>query len=323
MATAAFALALLTSVSHLATSPLALSVRHRHAHQPADIDEDNADAGDDSSDPDSGNEGETAADESVDGEPECTSPADCESGRDCTDGICTSDADATCISDTECEADMVCRAGACEPAPVPAAGPNPSPAGTSATATRGDWALGGAIAGLAIGGAFYVMRGIAEGKENPTTAQQISLTSSADLLFLASVPIMAAAGASARQTPHARGIVGLRISGWLTYALGGLSFAAIDVLEDINVSRVNDGKSRNEQLEVGNVWRGFAYALTAASLVTMGTDTIISHVQAHRPAAATANRRSTRTDELLIFPTAGVDLAQPSPTFVAGVLGRF
>lgn len=123
-------------------------------------------------------------------------------------------AHAQCTKDTDCKGDRICLDGACRDSARPYLPAGPQAAAGTATA---GWARGAAVYGF-VSTAAAVALGTGAAIFNGQQVPALSLGGAATVLLGVSVPIVAAGSASARG-PGVHGLNGLRITGWVLYAL--------------------------------------------------------------------------------------------------------
>jgi hypothetical protein len=186
-------------------------------------------------------------------------------------------AQSMCLDDAECAPGQACRQQRCvgsAPAPAPLqpyAAPQPYVPQpyvyTPRPASPGiSWAGGAGIFGLVSSGVVLGLASASEGTKDQLVPS-LPLGVTATVLLAASVPIVAAGGISARREGQVRGILALRVLGWIFY---GLSLAEAGGLIALGTMEVTppDGMIISTGL------------LGVSSLVMMSADALVSRKQA-------------------------------------------
>jgi hypothetical protein len=135
------------------------------------------------------------------------------------------------------------------------------------TNTNPGWASGAGTYGI-ISGAVLLGLAVAAEATKDKTIPSAPLGGVAAVLFGVSVPVIAAGGSSARENPAVAGLPGLRISGWIGYAVA-LADAAY-LLSQAGKNEPPDGQI----LSVG--------MLGAASMACFVADAFVSASEADR-----------------------------------------
>jgi hypothetical protein len=180
----------------------------------------------------------------------------------------------TCHSDSDCPGELLCQAGECwpegaPPPPRPQPQPQPFALGVGPTLPRltndPGWSMGAGVYGII---ASTLFMGLAIGSEVTRDHQvpSLPLGSMATLVHIASVPIVAAGGASARRG-GGRGVLGLRVAGWVLYGLTLVDACALIAL----------GVMKQEP-PAGVISAAGVLGMTSG--VFMSVDALVAHAQA-------------------------------------------
>lgn len=166
-----------------------------------------------------------------------------------------------CSKDTDCKGNRVCEQNVCvEPrsaAPV-----------TPERPLSDGWALGGAIMGLVIVAPVTGL-GIASALTNDNTVPSVPLGGSATVLTAIVSPLVFGSGRSARRGAMVRGVVGLTVTGWVTY---GLCLGNAIVMIALGLSDVF----------VPSWEIVLATVMADVSLISFSIDALVSHKRAKR-----------------------------------------
>lgn len=151
------------------------------------------------------------------------------------------------------------------------------------------WGLGAGIFGFAITAPIVALGLASEIEQYPGCPElpSLPLGASALILHIASAPIVFAGGQSTRRAAGVRGILALRIIGWIAYGLtvvDGIVLVTLGALPDVPLP---DGV-------IGSVT-----GLALATMLAMSADTIVSWKQA-RKKSQTALEKSPH--EVALFP---------------------
>ncbi|MCP4599867.1 MAG: hypothetical protein GY847_04880 [Proteobacteria bacterium] len=138
---------------------------------------------------------------------------------------------AQCGKDTDCKGLRICNNGVCED-PHPQETDQPQLGSTDERPLSAGWALGGAICGF-IGLGAVTGLGAAAAVTADDTIPSIPLGAAATVTLAVMGPLTFAGGKSARRGAGVRGILGLRIPGWITW---GISLGNALVLIGVGVS---------------------------------------------------------------------------------------
>ncbi|HUI93764.1 MAG TPA: hypothetical protein VLX68_16095 [Chitinivibrionales bacterium] len=186
-----------------------------------------------------------------------------------------------CTKDTDCKGDRVCVDGECvEPQKSKTEGSSASePEKTGKTGNPG-WAFGAAITGYACAPVILGL-GIASAATTGSDAS-LPLGVSAFSVGVATFPVTAVGGASARMNSGARGVLGLRIPGYIAY---GLALVNGGVLIAFSIANTN--------VTIPAAPIVTCAALGTAGCVLMSTDALISARQAARGGSSDADHQGT------------------------------
>jgi len=278
----------------------------------------------------------------------CTKDSDCKDNRVCSDGACaeatravvplpvvvdqpvvTPPPPAACFP--SCRAGYLCNQGLCVSACNPPCGPDQECGGNGRcaqtwTPTRTwtpvpevaadpGWARGAGVTGfiltpIALG--FAIASAVATQdavNHHSGNAVPVGLGVVSTLVSGIGVPIVAGGGGSARRHPEVRGVLGLRIAGWISY---GLFMADALALIGMGAASVDPGESPII----------LAGALGAFSMISMAIDAVASASQANSMAPTQSSRVSSVEISPFLAPTAR-SLAGGAHGAVTGVLCRF
>jgi hypothetical protein len=147
----------------------------------------------------------------------------CRTGYICMQQQCVSACNPVCAAGETCTA-----RGECERPPAYASAVTPSGAAAGAPPEPGDpgWATGGGVFGV-IAAAGTVGLAVASEVTKDEQIPSLPLGIGATALIAIAGPITAVGGASARDRGGVRGSPGLRVAGWLGYALTLLDASAL------------------------------------------------------------------------------------------------
>lgn len=172
-----------------------------------------------------------------------------------------------CTKDVDCKGDRVCVNGECVESVKSTTGTASGSSETSDNSGSAGWAFGAAIAGYA-SAPIILGLGISSAATTGTDAS-LPLGISAFTVAVVALPIIAVGGASARLHTKARGVLGLRIPGYITY---GLALANGAVLVGLGIAGATISPAPIITCSV----------LGAAGCTLMATDALISGSQAKK-----------------------------------------
>jgi len=150
----------------------------------------------------------------------------CRDGFMCHQGTCISACNPECPSGERCTGAGVCTPVAVSPAQPMLVPPPPPPSdsaprdenGASAVRELPGWALGGAILGFVTAPIIFAISGASAATAGELWPS-LPLGALATVMFGVLLPIVANAGASARNGTGVSGSPGLRVTGWVLYGV--------------------------------------------------------------------------------------------------------
>jgi hypothetical protein len=208
-----------------------------------------------------------------------------------------------CSKDADCKGNRICEQSVCvEPrsaAPV-----------TPERPLSDGWALGGGIMGLVTVAPFTGL-GIAAALTNEDTIPSVPLGGSATVLAAIVSPLVFGSGRSARRGAMVRGVVGLRVTGWVSY---GLCLGNAIVMIALGLSDVF----------VPSWEIVLATVIGDISLISFSIDALVSHKQAKRAIEAQVGNVSKSDSFLTLSPAVAPVKSESGVTGgVLGLVGSF